>query len=150
MLVAGVCNPTGERDGYNGLYLTASELRDVAKSMRGTPVKAEHSGAALGCVVSSFVDAFGALQCVVRIDDSLEGEITRGLVRDGIASDFSLGYTVDVSQSDRQLKAGKKHVLEVSLVRRGARAGCHVYSYTEDSSETMHVRCDHWECFDMQ
>lgn len=149
MLVAGVCNPTGESEGYNGLYLTANELNDVANSMRGTPVKAEHTGHALGSVVSSYVDESGALQCVVRIDDTLEGEIARGLVRDGIATDFSLGYSVDVSHSKTRLKAGKKHVLEVSLVRRGAREGCHVYSFTDDRSDIVHMRRDSWSEFDL-
>lgn len=130
--------------------MTARELLDVAASMRGTPVKAEHTGQALGNVVSSYVDATGALQCVVRIDDTIEGEITRGLIRDGIATDFSLGYTVDVSQSDKRLRAGKKHVLEVSLVRRGAREGCHVYSFTDDGSNNVHVRRDPWEAFDLR
>ena len=71
MLVARVCNPTGEAEGYNGLYLIQNELVNVASSMRGTPVMAEHTGQALGSVVSSYVDDTGALQCVVRIDDTL-------------------------------------------------------------------------------
>lgn len=121
----------------------------MASSMRGTPVKAEHTGEALGSVVSSYVDDKGALRCVVRIDDSLEGEIARGLVRDGIATDFSLGYTVDVSHSNSYLKAGKKQVLEVSLVRRGAREGCHVYHYTDDHSDLVHERRDPWVFFDL-
>ena len=111
MLVSGVCNPTGEASGYNGLYLTQEELRAMAGNIRGTPVKAEHTGTALGRVVSGFVDDRGALNCVVRIDDSLYGEITRGLVRDGVAADFSLGYSVDVEHSRERLLAGKKTLL---------------------------------------
>jgi acyl-coenzyme A thioesterase PaaI-like protein len=149
MLIAGVCNPRGEADGYNGLYLTRAELEQVAASMKGTPVKAEHSGAALGAVVSSYIDAAGALNCVVRLDDSVEGEIVRGLVRDGIASDFSLGYRVNVSQSQHRLLAGEKTVLEVSVVRRGARRGCHIMAYTADPGDTLHVRRDPWFAFNL-
>ena len=149
MLVAGVCNPTGEAAGYNGLYLTAGELEGLAAGIRGTPVKAEHTGEALGTVVSGFVDRTGALNCVVRIDDSLEGEIARGLVRDGIAADFSLGYTVEVTHSEERLLAGRKQLLEISLVRRGAREGCRIVAYADDNSEAVHLRRDPWAAFDL-
>ena len=149
MLVTGVCNPRGEAAGYNGLYLTADELEEVAAAMRGTPVKAEHSGEALGSVVSGFVDDAGALHCVARIDDTLEGEIARGLVRDGVAADFSLGYTVEVTHSEDRLRAGKKQVLEISLVRRGAREGCRILAYADDGSAAVHVRRDPWAAFDL-
>jgi phage head maturation protease len=150
MLVAGVCNPRGECPGYNGLYLTSKELVDVAATMRGAPVKAEHSGVVLGAVVSGFVASDGALNCVVRLDETLEGEIVRGLVRDGVASDFSLGYHVDVTHSDKRLVAGKKTLLEVSVVRRGARQGCHIMAYAEDKSDAVHVRRDPWFAFSMR
>jgi hypothetical protein len=149
MLVAGVCNPTGEAASYNGLYLTATELDGLVAEIRGTPIKAEHTGEALGTVVSGFVDDTGALNCVVRIDDSLEGEIARGLVRDGVASDFSLGYTVEVSHSANSLRAGRKQLLEISLVRRGAREGCRIMAYSDDNSDAIHVRRDPWAAFDL-
>ena len=71
MLVMGVCNPAGESAGYNGLYFTDSELRELASEgrMLHVPVKAEHRGEQLGTVVSSFVDAAGRLNCVMRIAD---------------------------------------------------------------------------------
>ena len=61
----GVCNPAGESAGYNGLYFTDSELRELASEgrMLHVPVKAEHRGEQLGTVVSSFVDAAGRLNC---------------------------------------------------------------------------------------
>ena len=70
-------------------------------------------------------------------------------MRDGVGTDFSLGYSVDVSHSKTRLKAGKKHVLEVSLVRRSAREACHVYSCTDDRSDTMHMRRDPRAEFDL-
>lgn len=149
MLVAGVCNPTGEESGYNGLYLTAGELTGLLGEIKGTPVKAEHTGEALGTVISGFVDSTGALNCVIRINDSLEGEIARGLVRDGIAADFSLGYTVDVTHSHERLLAGKKRLLEISLVRRGARRGCHIMAYADDNSDATLLRRDPWAMFDL-
>ena len=59
---------------YNGLYFTDSELRELAGEGRllHVPVKAEHRGQELGRVVSSFVDAAGRLNCVMRKADDTE------------------------------------------------------------------------------
>ncbi len=139
MLVMGVCNPPGEHDGYNGLYFTDQELRQLAADGRllHVPVKAEHRGQELGSVVSSFIDPAGRLNCVMRIaDDTVEGAIAAGLVKDGIARELSLGYSVDVAHSDNKLLAGAKNVLEISLVRKGAREACFVTAYEEDGQKT--------------
>ena len=78
MLLLGTCNPSGERAQYNGLYYTADELAALVRSnaLRGVPVKTEHTGNEIGRVVSGFLDAGGALQCVMELDEStLEGAI---------------------------------------------------------------------------
>tara|TARA_B100001540_G_scaffold155612_2_gene137708 strand:- start:7352 stop:7594 length:243 start_codon:yes stop_codon:yes gene_type:complete len=64
----------------------------------------------------------------------------------------SLGYTVDVAHSkDKKLKAGEKRLLEISLVRRGARQGCHVQAYQDPGQEVVYVgKSDPWFAFDMQ
>ena len=73
----------------------------------------------MGSVVSSFVDATGRLNCVMRIsDDTVEGAIAGGLVKDGVARELSLGYSVDVAHSQNKLVAQAKTVLEISLVRK--------------------------------
>lgn len=141
MLVMGVCNPAGEKQGYNGLYFTDSELRHLVGNgaLRNVPVKAEHRGEQLGSVVSSFVDAAGRLNCVMRIsDDTVEGAIAGGLVKDGVARELSLGYSVDVAQSQNKLVAQAKTVLEISLVRKGARDACYVTAFEEEGKQT------HW------
>lgn len=158
MLVMGVCNPAGERAGYNGLYFTDSELRELAGEGRllHVPVKAEHRGQELGRVVSSFVDTAGRLNCVMRIaDDTVEGAIAAGLVKDGIARELSLGYSVDVAHSENKLQAGAKNVLEVSLVRKGARDACFVTAYEEEGQLTRFRAgasappADAWALFDL-
>ena len=149
-MVAGICNPRGERNEYNGLYLTAQELQNLVPSIRGTPVKAEHTGESLGRVVSGYVSDDGALNCVIRIDDSLEGEIAKGLVRDGIASDFSLGYSVQVQHRADRLLAGDKSLLEISIVRRGAREGCRILAFCGDSDDSVFLRRDPWFAFDLR
>jgi hypothetical protein len=146
MLVMGVCNPAGEKHGYNGLYFTDSELRDLVctGALRNVPVKAEHRGEQLGSVVSGFVDEAGRLNCVMRItDNTVEGTIAKGLVKDGIARELSLGYSVDVANSENKLVAHAKKVLEISLVRKGARDACYVTAFEEEGKHT------HW-CLDSE
>ena len=131
--------------------------------MLRVPVKAEHGGAGLGHVVSSYMDGDGRLHCVMHIDEcSVEGAIAAGLVRDGIASELSLGYSVDVAHSadGEGLQAQKKEIIEVSLVRKGARENCLVTAY-EDGLGTRFTRVqagagagaeaavDPWDSFDL-
>jgi hypothetical protein len=161
MLVMGVCNPAGEAADYNGLYFTDAELRAMAgRRLRDVPVKAEHRGQELGRVVSSFVDGAGRLNCVMHIaEDTVEGAIAAGLVKDGIAGELSLGYAVDVAHTGQKLQAGAKRVLEVSLVRKGAREACFVIAFEEEGQRTRFRKteaaaadgphADPWALFDL-
>lgn len=146
MLILGTCNPAGEGGTYNGLYLKQDELQALVDSreMVGVPVKTEHSGQGVGTVVSTFLGKDGALQCVMDVpEDSVRSSLAGGFVRDGVAAELSLGYTVDVAHSSgkdssgkeesvKKLTAGRKQVLEVSLVRKGARHGCHILAYQDE------------------
>ena len=155
MLVMGVANPSGEANSYNGLYFTQEELNSLTAGpkLNNVPVKAEHKGNPVGHIVSSFVDDRGKLNCIMHInEDEVEGAVCAGLVRDGIATELSLGYQVDVKHSEKgeKLQAGEKHVLEVSLVRKGARKACYVTAYEEENGRTKFTRGtqdDPWKSF---
>ena len=152
MLVMGICNPTGEDDTYNGLYLTRNELKNVvsSQSMMNLPVKTEHAGSTVGKVVSSFLDDQGRLQCVMQIEtESLSADLARGFIRKGIVADLSLGYTVDIRNHENKLKAAEKKILEVSLVRKGARTGCHIIAYEDDRKNVIFKDANVWKDFDM-
>ena len=161
MLLVGTANPAGEASSYNGLYFRQDELAAMVRTgdLHGVDVKAEHTGSTIGTVVSTFLSPCGALQCVLQLDDSVEGAIAGGLVRDGIAADLSMGYAVDVRNSDtstgRRLVAGNKKTLEISLVRKGARDGCHIRAYeasghyTACGDKTKHHPHDTWGVFDL-
>jgi len=158
MLLLGTCNPRGERATYNGLYYTENELAAMVSSgaLCGMPIKTEHTGASLGTVVSGFLDDSGALQCVMEVDEStVEGCIASGFVRDGVAADLSLGYTVDVQHTQDRLKAGEKRMLEISIVRKGAREGCHISAYQDANGPVVFkptadsTTADAWDCFDL-
>ena len=64
-------------------------------------------------------------------DKKNTGAVVGGFIRDGLALELSLGYVVDVTHSDEKLKAGKKRVLEVSVVKKGARDGCYIMAYED-------------------
>lgn len=152
MLIVGVCNPTGEDDTYNGLYMTATELSEIVRDnkMRNLPVKTEHAGSPVGHVITSFLDASGNLNCVMQLStSSVPASLAQGFVRDGLALDLSLGYTVDIQNTDSKLRAKEKKIVEVSLVRKGARRGCHITAYQEDGKQLVFRNNDAWAAFDL-
>lgn len=142
MHILGICNPSGEENSYNGLYLTKSELQHICDSgdFKNVPVLTEHGGASCGTVVSAFLDNLGRLNAVMEIDETQAiGAIAASFVRDGINQELSLGYSVDVTHSNEnginQKTAGTKKIMEVSLVKEGARDKCYVLAY-EDTNST--------------
>ena len=152
MLLMGICNPTGEKDTYNGLYMTESELSRVVhdSKMRGIPVKTEHAGSEVGRVLTSFLDANGNLNCIMELSkSSLPACLAQGFVRDGLALDLSLGYTVDIQNTENNLQAMQKKIVEVSLVRNGARRGCHITAYQDEGRDVVFKGQDAWTTFDM-
>ena len=152
MLIMGVCNPTGEADSYNGLYMTATELAEIVRDnkMRNLPVKTEHAGSEVGHVVTTFLDASGNLNCVMQLSaTSVPASLAQGFVRDGLALDLSLGYTVDIQNTDSRLHATEKKIVEVSLVRKGARRGCHITAYQEEGQHVVFRKNDAWAAFDL-
>ena len=135
------------------VWWVGPQLRELARGqLQNVPVKAEHRGQELGRVVSSFVDGEGRLNCVMRIaEETVEGAIAAGLVKDGIARELSLGYSVDVAHTGQKLQAGAKRVLEVSLVRKGAREACFVTAFEAEGGQTHFARTQEnpWALFDL-
>ena len=132
--------------------MTQCELARVVSDskMRGLPVKTEHAGSEVGRVLTSFLDAGGNLHCVMELGKtSLPACLAQGFVRDGLALDLSLGYTVDIQNTDNSLQATEKRIVEVSLVRKGARRGCHITAYQEEVRQVVFKNQDSWVAFDM-
>jgi hypothetical protein len=80
---------------------------------------------------------------------SLPACLAQGFVRDGLALDLSLGYTVDIQNTDSKLQAKEKKLVEVSLVRKGARRGCHITAFQEDGKDVVFRKNDTWAAFDL-
>lgn len=128
MLVYGTANPEGySSETYQGVYLTDKDISDMVPRMLGVDVKVEHHGATVGRVVSAWEHMRG-MDLLVELDEKiLEGSFAREFVRRGMCKDFSLGYKVEMSQNAAgKIVASGKKVVEVSIVRKGARDKCHI------------------------
>ena len=98
---------------------------------KGIPVKLEHTGVPLGRVVSAWENR-GTMECVLEINERvLEGSISAEFVRTGICKDLSLGYTVEMEQSQSGcMQSRKKKLNEISIVVKGARKRCNVHGFS--------------------
>jgi hypothetical protein len=137
MLVYGTANPVGYATNYyDGFYLTDADIDTITPTMVGIPVKIEHKGGSVGEVVSAWKHN-GRMDLVLKIDDvGIESEFGKEFVKRGICKDLSLGYSVQMSKSAAGfIRASNKKVLEVSLVKAGARDDCHIRGW---GPETKH------------
>lgn len=133
MLLWGTINPTGEDDVYNGFYYTKSDLQKCVQSCEliGKPVLIEHTGSEIGTVVSAWQNSRGQMDCILDIaNNNLESRVISRFINDGVCRELSLGYKVDIQNSANGMHAGDKHVVEVSVVRKGARDSCHIHAFT--------------------
>ena len=56
---------------------------------------------------------------------------------------------MDIQNTDSKLHAKQKKIIEVSLVRKGARRGCHITAYQEDGKQVVFRSNDAWAAFDL-
>jgi hypothetical protein len=128
MLLYGTANPVGfGTETYDGLYLTRKDIDEITPTMINIPVKVEHSGCDVGRVISAWKHE-GRMELLMDInEDKLQGAFVREFVEKGVCKDLSLGYNVQMSKNAHgKLIASNKKVIEVSVVRTGAREDCHI------------------------
>ena len=89
----------------------------------------EHNGKAqVGRVLQGWSDAqSGALYALAEVDVSnVSGALTAAAIEKGTFREFSLGYTSRLKrdQSTGRLEADEKRIVELSVVKTGARPDC--------------------------
>ena len=135
-LLWGTANPEGMSNDYQGIYLNKDDIQSMVRQVGAAnkrsekiPVHLEHKGVAVGHVVSAWAHN-DTLQCVLQLDESiLEGSIGSQFVRKGICNELSLGYTVELKNSESgQVKVANKLLKEISVVKKGARNHCHIHA----------------------
>jgi hypothetical protein len=133
MLVYGTCNPEGESDTHTGVYLRKCDISKLvlSGSLLELPVKIEHTGRSVGKVVSAWQHD-DRLDCVFRInDDSIDSIFAQEFVKNKKCPELSLSYNVTMQHSaDGILSGGGKEMIEVSIVRHGARDNCKIYGFS--------------------
>ena len=133
MLVYGTCNPAGENDAHTGVYLRKSDISRLVQSgaLLELPVKIEHTGVSVGKVISAWEHA-DRLDCVFRIDDnSIDSIFAQEFVRNRKCQELSLSYNVTMQHSEQGLlSGGRKEMIEVSIVRHGARDNCNIHGFS--------------------
>ena len=132
MLVFGTCSP-GESDQHTGVYLRKSEIPALIQnnSLLGKPVHIEHSGRPVGQIVSAWQHG-DRLDCVFRLnDESLDAVFAQEFVKNRQCPELSLSYSVNMQHSkEGYLSGGEKEMVEVSIVRKGARDNCLIYGHS--------------------
>ena len=141
-LLWGTANPEGMQN-YKGVYLSREDIADMITQINDSnnrgepmPVHVEHKGVRVGRVLTAW-EHNGALDCVLALDDRvLEGAIGSEFVRSGICRDLSMGYSLQLEQSDSGINIGKKCLKEISIVKRGARPSCHIHGVSAPAGST--------------
>lgn len=75
----------------------------------------------------------GKMDVVMEIHDNhIEGALGKEFVKRGLCPELSLGYHVTMSKSPAGfLRASNKKVVELSIVKKGARDGCLIHGFCE-------------------
>jgi hypothetical protein len=135
MLVWGTANPEGvvDTDGGCGAYFSDSDIRKATSDLIDKKVLCEHSGSSIGRVLSAW-EYEGCLHCIFFVDTSLNGRVARRFIKDGVCSELSLGYLMNMCMSSNvpnRVVCGDKEVTELSIVVKGARHRCNIHAYVE-------------------
>lgn len=133
LLLWGQANPEAMEDSYRGVYLNSQDMRDMVqqideKKRKGEkiPVLIEHTGNSIGHVVSAWIHD-KTLQCILELEHTtLESAIGQEMVRSGVIRELSLGYLLDIQQTDSGLDTKNKYLREISIVKKGARDKCRI------------------------
>jgi hypothetical protein len=136
-LLWGTANPEGMSNDYQGIFLNKDDIQsmvrqveDANRKMEKIPVHLEHKGVPVGHVVSAWAHR-DTLQCVLQLDEKVfEGSIGSEFVRNGICNELSLGYSVDLQNSNNQMRVVNKTLKEISVVKKGARHHCQIHAVT--------------------
>lgn len=132
MLVYGTCNPAGEGEDHAGVYLKKTDIARLVetKALLQLPVKIEHVGDPVGRIVDAWQHA-DRLDCVFRIDNNSKASVfAQEFVKDQRCPELSLSYQVTMQHSsDGKLSGEGKELIEVSIVRKGARHDCKIRGY---------------------
>jgi hypothetical protein len=134
MLCFGTCNPDGENDSHQGVYLRKTDISNLVETgaLLSKPVKIEHVGQPVGHIVSAWKHG-ERLDCILKINnDSIDSVFAQEFVKSRRCPELSLSYAVTMQNSADGLSGGNKEIIEVSIVRAGARNDCFIHGFSSN------------------
>ena len=139
MLVCGQVNPPPvSSENYSGVFFSEKDdMAAKARALKGTPLRVEHNHQVhVGQVLNGWTDSRGAMWALAEIDTQhMKGAMTAAAVQGGQLGEFSLGY---VTKMQRQAGGGvsvqDKRIIELSIVKKGAREGCRIEMQQDSGS----------------
>ena len=134
MLVCGRVNPPPvSSQGYSGVFFSEKDdMKGKAQALRGMPLRVEHDEKKLvGKVLNGWTDSSGAMWALAEIDTrNMSGAMTAAAVQRGNFGEFSLGYVTKMQrESGGAISVQDKRILELSIVKKGAREGCQIAAH---------------------
>ena len=117
------------------MYLTKGDIARLVQTgaLLELPVKIEHTGTPVGKVISAWEDA-DRLDCIFKInDDSIDSIFAQEFVKNRKTPELSHGLTYNVTMQhskDGTLSGDGKELIEVSIVKQGARNNCKIYGHS--------------------
>jgi hypothetical protein len=133
MLLFATANPKGEDNQHKGVFLRECDVNELVSngSLVNLPLHIEHCSENIGEIVSAWQHN-NRIDCVLRINDnSIESLVAQKFVQNGLCPELSLSYSVTMQNSKDGLKGEKKELIEVSLVKKGARPDCHIHAFSK-------------------
>lgn len=137
MLVCGQVNPPPVSSAnYHGVFFSdKDDMESKAKGLKGTPLRVEHNAKVhVGRVLDGWTDARGAMWALAEIDTQhMKGALTAAAVEQGKLGEFSLGYVTKMLPRADGVR--EKRIMELSIVKKGARDGCHIEMFRSDCTK---------------
>lgn len=129
-LLFGVACPL-EEAGSESVFVNEQDVDKL--DLKGKKLKLEHQKAHYGEVVDCWADTCPKdkkrkLYVLARTDDSFAGRRCDKLLAEGQLKELSLGHRADVDM--KTLTAINKRAMELSIVHKGAKEGCHIMHVT--------------------
>ena len=129
-LLFGVACPL-EEAGSGSVFVNEADVDKL--DLKGKKLKLEHQKAHYGEVVDCWAatcpnDKKRKLYVLAKTDDSFAGRRCDKLLAEGQLKELSLGHRADVDM--KTLTAINKRAMELSIVQKGAKEGCHIMHVT--------------------
>ena len=141
--MCGQVNPPPVSSDHAGVFFSEKDdMEAKARGLRGTPLRVEHDHKVhVGQVLNGWTDSRGAMWALAEIDtQNMGGAMTAAAVERGHLGEFSLGYVTQMQRgAGGSVSAHDKRIVELSIVKKGARDGCQIASSEKHDTKRARI-----------